>query len=381
MKEFTPRERVLATLRHEEPDRIPLDLGGFVTTIERAPFNELKSYLGKDWETKCFLRDHVEIPEELLEKFNIDTRYIRLKPPTNWTMKIDEDNSWVDEWGTRWKKPPTSMYWDPVGYPLKNATIKDLDSYPWPDPDDPGRIEGLREETKRLRDESEFAIIADIPVYGIFEHSWTCLRGADQFFTDLVTNTDFVIALFEKLLDIDIRLYANYMDAVGDLVDIVCVGDDLAGENGPLISPDMYRSLVKPYQAKLWKSIKDKTEAYLFLHTCGSAYRLIPDLIEIGVNILNPVQVAAKDMDSKRLKEEFGASLCFWGGIDTQKVLPFGSPGDVETEVKKRIADFAPGGGYVLNAVHCIQPGVPPQNIIQMYKSALIYGKYPIQVT
>ena len=264
---------------------------------------------------------------------------------------------------------------------MKEATIKDLDTYPWPDPDDPGRVKGLREEVKKLRNETDCAIIADIPVYGIFEHSWTCLRGADQFFMDLVLNEDFVLALFEKLLEIDIKLYANYMDAVGDLIDVVGVGDDLAGENAPLISPEMYRKLVKPYQAKLWKSIKEKTDAYLFLHSCGSIYKLIPDLIEMGVDIINPVQVAAKDMDSKRLKEEFGDDLTFWGGIDTQKILPFGSPQNVEDEVKKRLSDFAPGGGYVLNAVHCIQPGVPPENIIQMYKAGLNYGKYPIAIT
>jgi uroporphyrinogen decarboxylase len=377
MAEFTSRERLLTALRHEEPDRVPIDLGGFVSTIEEIPFNKLKDYLGKKWETKCFLRDHVEIPEELKQMFNVDTRYVRLKAPSNWKMKLEEDNSWLDEWGTRWKKPPTSLYWDPVGHPLKSASIKDIGTYPWPDPDDPNRFEGVREEAERLRNETDYAIIADTPVYGIFEHSWTCLRGS-EFFTDMVLNEGFVHALFEKLLEIDTKLFANYMDAVGDLVDVVCVGDDLGSENAPLVSPEMYRKLIKPYQAKLWGSIKAKTDAYLFLHSCGSIYKLIPDLIEMGVNILNPVQVAAKDMDSKKLKSEFGKDLSFWGGIDTQKVLPFGSTQDVEAEVKKRLSDLAPGGGYVLNAVHCIQPGVPPENIVQMYKTGNAFGKYPI---
>ena len=158
------------------------------------------------------------------------------------------------------------------------------------------------------------------------------------------------------------------------------VSDDLGGENAPLISPDLYREMVKPAQKKLWQFIKDNTEAQLFQHTCGNVYSLIPDLIEIGVDILNPVQVAAKDMDSKRLKEEFGDRLTFWGAIDTQRVLPYGSPEDVETEVKKRIADMAPGGGYVLTAVHNIQAGVSPENICMMYDAAKKYGKYPIDL-
>jgi uroporphyrinogen decarboxylase len=175
-----------------------------------------------------------------------------------------------------------------------------------------------------------------------------------------------------------IEFFRHYLEAVGDCIDVVVVSDDLGGENGPLISPELYRELVKPAQKKLWQFIKSNTEAYLFLHSCGSIYRFIPDLIEIGVDILNPIQVAAKDMDTRRLKDEFGDKLIFWGGIDTQRILPFGSPEDVESEVKKRIADMAPGGGYVLTAVHNIQAGVSPENICMMYDAARKWGAYPI---
>ena len=379
MAEMTHRERLRRALNHQEPDRVPLDLGGYVSTIETDPFNDLKKYLGKNWETKCFLRDHVEIPEELLRQWGIDTRYVRIKPPKKWKLKMADDHSYVDEWGTRWKKPETSFYWDPVDHPLKNVTIEGLEKHLWPDPNDPGRTEGLREETKRLREGTDYAIVADAPGLGPFEASWVTLRGAEQFFMDMALNKPFVKALMERLNDIQVQLCKNYLTAVGDLIDVVMVGDDLGGENGPLISLAMYRELVKPYQKKVWGFIKEHTDAKLFLHCCGSIKKFLPDLIELGVDIINPVQVSAKDMDTRELKEEFGNKLTFWGGIDTQKVLPFGTPDDVENEVKKRITDLAPGGGFVLAAVHNIQAGVRPENIIRMYETARIYGKYPIK--
>ena len=144
MKEMTSRQRVLSSLNHEEPDRVPLDLGGLPTTIEAVPYNELKRYLGIKGETSLFLRDHVDPPEEVLERFGIDTRYVRLKPPKNFKVQIDYDNSRLDEWGTRWKKPESSLYWDPVDYPLKDATIEDLETYSWPDPHDPGMYDAAR---------------------------------------------------------------------------------------------------------------------------------------------------------------------------------------------------------------------------------------------
>ena len=380
MAAMTSRERVLTALNHEEPDRVPLDLGGLTTTIETDPYEELKEYLGIEGETEAFVRDHVAPHPEVLDKFNIDTRYIRVKPPKNFKAKIDPDNSYVDEWGTRWKKPPTSLYWDPVDHPLKAATIEDLKTHPWPDPDDPGRYEGLRKEAKRLKEETDFAVIADQPVLGLFESGWVFLCGPEKFFMDMALNPDFVHAFFEKLTDLQIRYYKNYLEQVGEYIDVIMTSDDLGTERGPLVSMEHFRELVKPYQKKLWQIIKQYTDAKLFLHSCGSVSRFIPDLIEMGVDILNPVQVAAKEMDTKQLKSEFGNQITFWGGIDTQSVLPFGTPDDVEEEVKKRIADLAPGGGYVLTAVHNIQKGVSPENFCRMYEAANEYGKYPIQL-
>ena len=379
MEKMSPRERVLTALNHKEPDRVPLDLGGRVTTITKVPYEELKKYLGITSETKLFIRSAVDPPEELLQRFSIDTRYVRLKPPKNFKIHLDPDNSYLDEWGVRWRRPESSLYWDPVDPPLRNATLKDLETYPWPNPDDPGRTEGLREEVKRLREGTDYAIIADVPWWGMFEWSWVALRGP-QFLMDMVIDKPFARALIDKLLDLYMKLYGNYLDAVGDYIDVIFVMDDLGGENGPLISPELYREMIKPAHKKLWGSIKSRTKARLFLHSCGSIAPFIHDLADVGIDILNPVQVAAKGMDSKKLKTDFGNRVTFWGGIDTQRVLPMGSPQDVEAEVKKRIRDFAPGGGYILTAVHNIQAGVPPENIVMMYDAAKKYGKYPIQL-
>lgn len=374
---MTSRKRLLATLRHKEPDRVPLDLGGLATTIETVPYDELKSYLGIKSETKTFLRDHVEPDEKILQLLEIDTRYLHPKPPKSWKLKIAADNSYVDEWGIRWKKPESSLYYDPVGHPLADAAIDDLEEYRWPDPYDPGRTQELKERAKYLYRKTDYAIVADMLGLGIFETAWT-LRGFERLLEDLIINQDFALVLLEKVTQIKIGLYNQFLDAVGDYIQVVMVSDDLGMENGLIISPHLYRKAIKPFHKKLWEFIKKKTEAYIFLHSCGSVYHLIPDFIELGVDVLNPVQVAAKDMDSKRLKEEFGDKLTFWGAIDTQKIIPYGSPAEVKQEVKRRIRDLAPGGGYVLAAVHNIQAGVKPENILKMFDTARKYGVYPI---
>ena len=166
------------------------------------------------------------------------------------------------------------------------------------------------------------------------------------------------------------------LDEVGDYVDVVSFPEDLGFQDRPFMRPELYRAKVKPYHRRLVEAIKSKTRAKVLIHSDGAVYRLIGDLIDIGVDALNPVQVSARDMDSARLKAEFGANMSFWGGIDTHHVLPAGTPEDVREEVKTRIGDLARGGGYVVGPVHNIQAEVPAENIVAMYDSALEYGYY-----
>ena len=373
------RERVLTALRHKEPDRIPIDLGGLPSGIEVEAYDNLKKLIGFQSETKTFVRDHVEIDEPILERFGVDTRYIRIKSPRGYKRTLDKNNSYVDLWGTRWAKPPSSLYWDMVDYPIKEPTMEALQNYSWPDPDDPGFVEGLRERAKKLYETTGYALVVDLTGFGVFEQGWA-LRGMENFFMDFAANPTFAGALMQGVADYKISLWGHILDAVGDYVQVVMEADDLGTQQGPMVSPEAYRRLIKPAQKRVWQFIKGRTHAFLFLHSCGSVREFIPDFIEMGLDILNPVQVAAKDMDPIELKREFGKDLTFWGGgCDTQHVLSFGAPDDVEKEVKRRVSELAPGGGFVFNPVHNIQPQVPPENILRMFETALQYGTYPIK--
>lgn len=376
---MTSRERLIAALQHKEPDRIPLDLGGLPTTIETIPYEDLKRHLGLQKETKRFVRDHVDPDPEVLDRFGIDTRYIRGKAPSKNTTKILNEYSYIDEWGITWSKPPSSLYFDPVAHPLHAATLDDLQKFDWPDPLDEGRTKGVKEEAEHMHKTTDFALVGDLSGVGIFETAWL-MRGLSHFMEDLLIEKEFAHALLRKVTELKKLLYGRFLDQVGEYLQVIMVSDDLGMENNLLISPEVYREMIKPYHKELWSSIKEKTDAFLFLHSCGSIHKLIPDLIELGVNIINPVQVAAKDMDSALLKREFGDRISFWGGIDTQHVMPNGTPEDVEEEVRHRLHDLAPGGGYVLCAVHNIQPGVPPENVVTMYDAAQKFGEYPIEV-
>jgi len=277
------------------------------------------------------------------------------------------------------RKPTDGYYFDMVEHPLSEATIKDFDNYPWPDPDDPGRYEGLEEEAKKLFKNTEYAIVGDVYSASLFESNWK-LTGIEKFLTDMLINPAFIEKLLAISLEIQERMISNFLDTVGRYIQVLALNGDLAMQTGPLMSPSLYRRVIKPYYKKLLRSVAGKTDAKLFRHCCGSIASFIPDFINYGIDAIHPVQVSAKNMDTKVLKEKFGDKIGFWGGIDTQHVLPYGTPRNVEEEVKKRIHDLALGGGYVLAAVHNIQRDVPPENIVAMFKAARKHGKYPLEI-
>ncbi|MDP6668084.1 MAG: uroporphyrinogen decarboxylase family protein [Dehalococcoidia bacterium] len=195
---------------------------------------------------------------------------------------------------------------------------------------------------------------------------------------DLAGDPALATALFEATLEVTAMQAAELLREVGDIVDIVATGDDLGFQTGPMVAPETYRRLLKPWHKKYLDTIRANTSAHIHFHCCGSINMLLDDLIDIGVDAINPVQVAATGMDSAELESEFGDRVSFWGAIDTQHVLPNGSTEEVRAEVKKRIGDLAPGGGYVFSAVHNIQPDVPLENVLAMYEVANEYGRYPI---
>jgi uroporphyrinogen decarboxylase len=227
--------------------------------------------------------------------------------------------------------------------------------------------------------ETDYAGFPEIGRPGMFEGAWF-LRGMEQFMVDMVSNRTLAGALLDKVLQIMVGFYGVYLDEIGDVIDIVPTGDDLGGQRGPLMRPDLYRELIKPRQKELISFIKSKTKAKIFFHICGDFTPFLEDLIEVGVDIINPVQLTALRMDAKTLKERWGDRVVFWGGgCDTQRVLPFGTEDEVVKEVQQRIGELAPGGGFVFSQVHDIQANTPPQNIAAMLDAALKFGRYPIK--
>jgi uroporphyrinogen decarboxylase len=281
-----------------------------------------------------------------------------------------------DEFGVVWSMPEDQMlYMDISHHPLANASIKDIEKYPFPNGGDPTRFTGVRESALALRQNTSYAISSGI--CGVtYEVCWY-MRGLERWFMDMLENPAFCEALIDRTAQYWVDWMGGFLGQVGDLLDVIMIGDDLAGQSGPLFSPKFYRTVVRPRQQRVIDAIKKHTGAKIWYHTCGDCTEYIPDLIEMGVDILNPVQISARRMSPKTLKEKFGQEIVFWGGgIDSQHVLPFASPEKVREEVKNNLEIFKPGGGYVFNNVHNIQAGVPPENIVAMYEAAYEYGFY-----
>jgi len=376
LKKLNHKERVLKSLSFVEPDRIPLDIGGAnVSSMHidiqeklkhRLGFEGGKSIIGSRTQ-RCVIPD-----ERILKYFDADTRTIYFDESTPW--KIQPDGTFVDEWGIGYKLSPDGYYYDYVSHPLKDATLKDLDNYKWPDPYSEKRLLGLEKRIEEFK--SEYCLILEGARECIFGlTSW--LRGFEQFYMDLVINQKFIEALMDMLLDYQKKLFGFILGKIGKDIDIVKVADDLGAQNSLIISPKTYRELIKPRQAELYKFIKSKCDCKILLHSDGAIRDIIPDLIEIGVDILNPVQTSAKGMNPIELKKEFDKKIVFWGGgVETQSTLSFGTPEEVEEDVRTKIEMFKKGGGYVFAQIHNIQPQVPIDNILAMYEAFKKYSSY-----
>jgi uroporphyrinogen decarboxylase len=379
------RERVMLALSHQEPDRIPIDLGGSIcSSIHKDAYIELKKYLGMEVE-ELKMADYVQqlpyLDEALLERFGVDFRMVQLPAATAPGLDIFEEGDYyafIDRWGSKLHKPKDAgLYFDWVDFPIKEATMEALDDYTWPQPDPSEYNAQLREQAQYLYENTDYALVGSAVIGGgIFEQPARTM-GLEDFFIALVKEPRFADRLMGRITDIYIESCNNYLEQVGEFLHVFTYWDDVSGQDGWLISPDIYRKRIKPKQRRLLEAIKSRTKAKVYYHGCGAVYDLIPDLIELGFDILNPVQVSARGMDTKRLKEEYGQDIVFWGGgVDTQYVLPFGTPEEVADEVRRRIDDLAPGGGFVFAAVHNIQALDPPANIVTMFETALEYGKY-----
>lgn len=402
------RERVLKALNHKETDRVPIDIGSNPSSgISAIAYNILKKYLGinKGYTRIYDVVQELAQPEDfMLKKFNIDIvdigrtfntedkdwYEIKLTDGStaqypNWFHPEQQDDgslqAYAEDGTLIAKKASGATFFDQAYFPylddypenyenLPQAMDKVLWSAlvhsPWDNADNPDFWAKLRERTLRLRENTDYALMV---VVGCNLFEWgTFLRRIDNFLMDLVMEPGEVEKLLDALMEQHLVMLEKVCEAVGDIVDIARFGDDLGTNDGPFMDPKIYRQLFKPRHQKLTNYVKENSEMHTFLHSCGSIYKFIPDLIEAGFDIINPVQTTARDMDPERLKKEFGQDIVFWGGgADTQGVLNSAKPEEVKDHVKRRLEIFAPGGGFVFNPVHNILPDVPPENIRAMF--------------
>jgi uroporphyrinogen decarboxylase len=361
-----------------------LDLGGTgLTTIHVTAYQNLRQHLRMPL-TKPRIGHVAEqlavVDEDLAEQLTTDFRPLVPGKPSGFQYTFRDEGAYeafFDEWGIGWRKPKEGgLYYDMYHHPLAAAdSLNELKAFPFPDPVDEQRFATLRSQAEGVAAKGKAAVLAG-PSAGIAEvYSW--LRGYEQYYVDLAVNNKYVAYMLDRLGDFKCAFWERALQEVGDLVDVVIEADDLAGQQALLMSPDTYRSLIKPRHQRLFSFIKDQAPIKLFFHSCGAVRPLIPDLIDAGIDILNPVQVSAAGMDLEGLKQEFGQDLVFWGGgVDTQGVFDTGTAEEVEEDVRRNIEALAPGGGFVFAAVHDIQANVPPQNIMAMWEAWRTFGSY-----
>lgn len=377
---LTHRERVIKALNHEEPDRVPIDLFFHAGMLTDASYFALKQHLGLEGDIAPFRKGLGAnyYDERMLEAFDIDFRRVFFEPADELTPLNDEESQFVDAWGTVFVSGPGYVH--PAGPPLTEIdSIEGLRDYPWPKPEQFGRIEGLKEQARHLYQDTDYAVVLRRPgIRGGLLDQGGNLRGMEQFMMDLALMPDYARTMMEILAEIYAGVYALALKEVGPYVQLVEAQDDLGAQLQPLISPTTWREVIKPSQKYIFDTIhRLAPHAKIVFHTDGNVYPLIPDLIEVGVDVLNPIQPSARLMDSARLKAEFGDRLCFHGAMDVQTVLNQ-DEATVRADVRRRIQALGPGGGFILAPCNHIQHDIPPENVVAMYAEARAFGQYPL---
>jgi uroporphyrinogen decarboxylase len=409
---MTSRERVLTSLNHREPDRVPMDLSGHRSSgIAAMAYVRLRGYLGlpkKPLRVYDPVQQLAVVDEDVLQRFKVDTIELGRafaqedKWWTEWVLpdgtpclmpvwaKPERENG---EWVLRSKPnrrviarmPENVWYFEQAFFPFLEMP-EDLDqveaelsecmwsavaSPPGPITAGPEGEKFLVEGARKLRQESTRAIIG---LFGgnLLELGQWFYRN-DNFFMLLAGERERAHRFLDKLMEIHLRNLDRFLRVLGPHVDIILFGDDLGMQSGPQVSPAMYREYFQPRERTMWQMVKKRApHLKIQLHCCGGVRELLPGLIEAGLDAINPVQITCKGMDAAGLKRDFGSSLTFWGGgCDTREVLSKGTPAQIRDHVRRQLEIWRPGGGYVFQQVHNILADVPPENVVAMYEAAL----------
>ena len=357
------RERFACTLAHQAPDRVPMDLAATdMTGIDGGP-RRLAPLLGIE-----SAASGAETDEAVLRALGTDIRGVGgvLRPDSKLARQVSATEK-VDMWGIGYRF--NGHHYEAVDRPLQGATLADLETYPWPDPDrlDPAVIAGIGERARFLYEQTPYVVCARHPCHGVMEVGcWMC--GFDDFLYRMAAEPEFVRRFFDIVYDYQRRVQDVYYAAVGPYIHFTTSGDDFGTQIGPFLSPQMFAELVKPYLRARIQQIRQFTDAAFFHHTCGSVFELIPHLLDAGVDILNPIQPRARNMEPERLKRVFGDRLTFYGGVDTQYLLPQGTIAEVEHATRELVQTLGASGGYILSAAHTLQDDIPNENILAFYR-------------
>ena len=365
MANTTGRRKAFADiLAHRTPDRVLLDLCGCpLAGLSAEAETGLVQYFG-------FKGDRASQREQLLCELDIDTRGVGdiLTPQKSLAREIS-DTLRISAWGVKSKF--TGLYWDNVEFPLADADVDDLDKYPWPDPDtiSEKEVDAIVERARYLHEETDYVVCASHPVFGIFELGcWMC--GFEEFMVRMMIDKPFVHRFFEIILAYQKKVNAIYYPRLAPYIDFTSSGDDFATQANLFVSPELFREMVQPYFSERIADTKKHANVPFLHHSCGNVTRLIPQLLESGVNMLNPIQPTGPDMYPVNLKAKFGDSIVFHGGLDTQQVLPNGTKETVTQAVNDLLDVMQPNGGYVFAAAHNLQADVPVENIVTMFRAA-----------
>ena len=378
---MTSRERVRMALNHQEPDRVPVDLWGSASRIHTQQYEKIAEHLGLELRSSDILRpgtttEYVDF--RISDVVDSDFRSVDILQPENFTKYQDEKNNTIDEWGIG--RQLHNGFNAITYHPLADLEMDTLKKHKWPDANDKGRAKGLGTLAKDWYDNTDYAITATSAVSGVVFENCQYLCGTEDFMVAMYEEEEFVDALVDKLTEVVTEIYLNYLKDVGDYCEWVEFTEDFATQNGLFISPELFRRFFKKGHQQMFAAIKKQhPNIKIWFHSCGAIKGMIPELLDCGVDILNPMQPFAKGMDSVEIKKEFGKDVCFHGGIDIQYALP-GTAEQLEEEVKERIRAFAPGGGYILSPTNHVQSDVPIDNFFKLYEYAHKYGNYPIDI-